>query len=98
MVQPGGTGRVAQPHGSLGDEIRAKAAHPPKRCVIARIADSMDAQDRADLLAALDDRPVNRKGGVPATVLVAVLRNRGHEVSESAVSNHRGGRCPCGPR
>jgi hypothetical protein len=72
--------------GRLLDEIEAEcAAAPRRRGRIQEIADALDEQDRAEFLAALDNRALS------AVAIIRVMKRRGFSLSESVVSNYRRG-------
>lgn len=72
--------------GRLTDEIEAESAVAPRRRGrIQEIADALNEQDRAEFLAALDNRALS------AVAIIRVMKRRGFSLSESVVSNYRRG-------
>lgn len=73
---------------SLAAEVAALAV-PRARCSLARVADSLDDADRADLRALLADPDV--LGSLISRALIA----RGHNVKPHTIQRHRRGMCAC---
>jgi hypothetical protein len=71
----------------LADEIKSEPSEHGgiKRRRIWQIADSLDAEDRAAFVAALNDF------SVPAASIRRVLAKRNIRLSESVISNYRNG-------
>lgn len=74
----------------LLDDIKAARPKVGGRCSIPGFLDSLPAQDRADVVAALADP------AIAATAIAKVLQARGHAVSASSLQRHRRGACLCG--
>lgn len=60
------------------------------KCHVAKVLESLSDEDRADLLAALEQRELR------ATVIAKVLTNRGYPISEFSIRRHKLQRCQCG--
>lgn len=60
---------------------------PP--CSVATVLDQLDAEDRAALLAALDN-------GTPLTAIARALNAVGYRITAHTIGRHRKGDCRCG--
>ena len=76
---------------SLLEEIRAAKRANGGTCSIATLLAKLDPADRADLIEALAADPET----YPTTVIIEVLRARGHKVGEDTIRRHRRGGCKC---
>lgn len=75
----------------LGEEIRAAQSERrggPK-CGVARTLESLSDEDRADLIAAMDDPDVMH------STIARVLDGRGFALRDQTVQRHRNGKCAC---
>lgn len=87
------TVRSSSPKPSLLEEMRAEARKPKgPPCSVATLLDSLDDDERLQLVEALSDR------GITASVITSVLAAHGHRIGHQTVTRHRGGRCACGAR
>lgn len=59
-------------------------------CAVVVLFTELGKSDAAELEAALADKTID------AVTLATVLRNRGHQIGNKQIQNHRAGRCPCG--
>lgn len=73
--------------GSLNSEIQTeiRQARQPNKPRLQEIADALDGDDRADFIAALNDKTVS------AYALAKVLNRRGFRVSNSLITIYRRG-------
>ena len=79
----------------LLEDIQAEdALTVPNRCVVHRILNELDAKDRADLEAALDD------DGIAHVAISRALQRRGllRQGGPKSVASHRKGQCGCARR
>ncbi len=67
----------------LIDEIAAEKPRYRRGSKIDRIIEQLNEQDRADFIAALQDK------SIPNVVILRVMARRGHDISESAISVYR---------
>lgn len=74
----------------LLEEARAESRRRTV-CSVTLLVERLAGEDRADLLAALDEE------GVTGEAIAAALRRRGHQIAGQTVARHRAGRCSCGP-
>lgn len=82
---------------SLSDKLaQASVSKSIKLCKIGVIleSDKISKADRENLKAVLD-APENTPNRIPNTHLGRILREEGHDVSNSAVDRHRRRDCPC---
>lgn len=78
---------------SLLDDIRhenGRGAGP--NCWVGQLMATLSPQDRADLEAAFADSKIQH------SAIIRALRNRGHEVKQSAIPRHRKKDCSCESR
>jgi hypothetical protein len=76
--------------GSLLDEIDGESKPQKPTCSVASVLGSLDAAERADLQAALDDQ-IN----YTHTAITRVLNRRGFDMHDKRVASHRKGLCAC---
>lgn len=77
---------------SLLDAIKQEndTSQKKPKCHVAKVLESLSDEDRADLLAALEQPDLR------STVIAKVLTNRGYPVSEFSIRRHKLKRCQCG--
>ena len=75
---------------SLLEEIRAAKRANGGTCSVATLLAKLDPPDSADLAGALSDHDT-----YPTSVIIEVLRARGHKVGEDTIRRHRRGGCKC---
>lgn len=73
--------------GGLLNEIQATVA--AQRCNTGKTLESLPEEDRLDLEKAFADATI------ATTTIVRVLRNRGVQVSDNGLNDHRRSRCRC---
>ena len=69
------------------DEMERQTRGPGGECSVGKLLSELDDKRRADLVDAL----VRHRTGV----IVKVLREWGHPISEHSISRHRHKRCRC---
>lgn len=72
---------------SLADQLKPTPAPP---CKLARLADTLPTEDQETLATVLEDRV-----GYSTRRIAKALRAEGHEVSHTAVQQHRDRQCTC---
>lgn len=72
---------------SLADQLKDPEPEP---CKLQRLADSLPTEDQQTLAEVLRDR-----AGYSTRRIGRALRNEGHEISHTAVQQHRDGLCMC---
>ena len=72
----------------LMDEIKAENA-PSRICAVEGVLSSLDKQEAAELVEALED------AGVAATAISRVLKRREITVSQKQIQRHRRRECGC---
>lgn len=72
------------------DAFRGAVRRTGPTCGIAKIREQLDPKDRAVLDAALADDKVT------GSAISRVLKDRGHSISQNAVTYHQRGDCRCG--
>lgn len=83
---------------SFGDKLKAAADESAaKLCKIGALlsSDKLNTADKKNLVLVLDTPPDNPTR-IPNTVLGRILREEGHDISNSAVDRHRRLDCACG--
>lgn len=73
----------------LLDDLAAETVVSTTRCPVAALMRDMDPQDSKDLQQAFEDLSYT------GVLISKVLRNRGFNVSDRAVQNHRRKSCSC---
>jgi hypothetical protein len=73
---------------AIADRLRAPS-QPARPCAVGRVLEAATDEDRAALVAALDDPAIST-----ATIFRA-LRDEGHRASYPVVRVHRTGECCC---
>lgn len=73
----------------LMDDLKLEHWGPPNKCPVHKLLATMTAEDRADLVKAVDE------GLVPATVIERVLAKRGLILRQPAINRHRRKECGC---
>ena len=68
---------------------QAKTAQKGPPCTVGLLLKFMTADDRAALIAALDDPSIQSR------TIWRVLVEEGHEISDTPISRHRRGMCLC---
>lgn len=77
---------------SIAEEIAAESQRNRRtQCGIGSLLDRLEADDRRDVVAALEDM------SIPSTVIARVLQRRGWQVSDYTLNRHRRGSCKCEP-
>jgi len=72
------------------DDIRAEHdAGRVTKCPVSRLLDDIENADKADLIAALDDK------SIPNAAIARALERHGNTIRADAIGNHRYGRCAC---
>lgn len=71
---------------SLAQQLQTRNGPP---CGISVVLQSVDAKDRADIIAALDN------ADIAGTIIARALKNGGHKIGPSTVNRHRNGECLC---
>jgi hypothetical protein len=75
-----------KPNGNLLNEIKQQQTQPSGRIpMIVQIIESLNEEDRNDLLEALDDTSLSAAG------IARALTNRGHKINASAINGYRRG-------
>ena len=74
---------------SLLDDIRAAARPIGPRCTVLIVSRELSQEDRTGLTTAIAD------GTIPASVIGAALRRRGHKIGDDSVRRHRTHKCGC---
>lgn len=73
----------------LRDEIRQQTHSKGPKCSVRLLVDSLESEDAADLVAALDDH------AVMSSHIAKALKARGHSMSDHTISRHRRKVCSC---
>lgn len=72
----------------LLDEIQQLNGHD-KKCIVGNLIESLDADDRKELLIAIAD------SNIQSSKIVVALNRRGHKVSDKSMWKHRRNECAC---
>lgn len=72
----------------LLDEVAQQSVATTTKCPVGLMLRDMDEEGRQELQEALDS-------GYAAVLIGRVLRNRGHELNDRAIQNHRRQSCSC---
>jgi len=59
-------------------------------CGVVRLLDTLDKEDRSDLIKALDNTKIT------GSAIHRALQKNGHEISGNTIRRHRRKDCPCG--
>ena len=72
----------------LLDEIQLLNEHD-KKCIVGNLIQSLNADDKQELLAAIADPSIQ------SSKIVVALKRRGHKVSDKSMWKHRRNECAC---
>ena len=72
----------------LLDEIQQLNEHD-KKCIVGNLIESLDADDRKELLIAINDP------NIQSSKIVVALNRRGHKMSDKSMWKHRRKECNC---
>lgn len=82
---------------SLADKLtKAKPVGAGLPCKIGNLlyGNALSDEDKAKLIEVLEE-PYGTPGRLPNTTIARALREEGHDIGDTAVNKHRGGRCRC---
>jgi hypothetical protein len=73
----------------LMDDLKLEHWGPPNKCPVNKLAQSLPADEAAELLQAVND------GIIPATVIERVLAKRQLVLKHASIQRHRRKECGC---